>query len=168
MTNLNYTIIMTNKAKLELNLFNLFTCRAAAPGKSNCLLPNSWSIQPLQCFFSISSTIQDKKVLRNLKFYSKVETYKQFTIGCLLWYYGVKCKDSDTLSQIYLFTNWTNPHCFPNGILTETRSPYFANAFLSSSSLTLGSSPPTYTYSIITSINIAFQCIILECMRTTI
>ena len=48
----------------------------------------------------------------------------------------------------YLFANCTNPHPFPTGILTETISPYWENGCLRSSSVTLGSSPPTNIYNV--------------------
>lgn len=45
--------------------------------------------------------------------------------------------------KMYLLANCTNPHPFPIGIFTETISPYSEKGCLRSSSLTVGSSPPT-------------------------
>lgn len=59
---------------------------------------------------------------------------------------GISMKRFEIVQNFYLLANWTKPQPFPTGILTEAISPYWENACLRSSSVTLGSSPPTNIY----------------------
>lgn len=64
-----------------------------------------------------------------------------------MWEKGIEKSWTVEHPMRYLWTNCTNPHCFPTGILTEAMSPHSENDCLRSSSLTFGSSPPTKTWS---------------------
>lgn len=81
-----------------------------------------------------------EKVPIDKKFTSIIVMYQHFSF---YFFRNVPTLDIVMVKKYYLLANCTNPHPFPVGILTETISPYCKKGCLRSSSLTLGSSPPT-------------------------